>query len=70
MYNWPSTVATTLKAGCTIPEAVSAGLLDESDVDPALRRTLGLRFRLGLFDPIDDQPYWCVPSEDVGSDAH
>jgi hypothetical protein len=32
-------------------------------VDLSLKRTLGLRFQLGLFDPIDDQPYWHVSPE-------
>ena len=31
------------------------------DVDTALRHTLKLRFLLGLFDPVEDQPYWHVP---------
>ena len=33
-----------------------AGLCNMSDVDKALEHTLGLRFELGLFDPIEDQP--------------
>lgn len=35
-------------------------------VDDAMRRTLKLRFELGLFDPIDDQPYWHVAPSEVG----
>ena len=31
-----------------------------SEVDKALYNTLKLRFELGLFDPIQDQPYWHV----------
>jgi hypothetical protein len=42
-------------------QGVAAGLCDRSDVEAALYRTLLLRFRLGLFDPIADQPYWQVP---------
>mmetsp|Transcript_19050 Transcript_19050/g.44658 ORF Transcript_19050/g.44658 Transcript_19050/m.44658 type:complete len:775 (-) Transcript_19050:48-2372(-) len=53
-----------------LPGAVKAGLLKESDIDLALRHTLGLRFRMGLFDPIEDQPYWHVPPTEVRSDAH
>jgi beta-glucosidase-like glycosyl hydrolase len=37
------------------------------DVHVALHRTLGLRFRLGLFDPIEDQPYWHVSADVVNS---
>jgi hypothetical protein len=40
---------------------VKAGHLAESVIDQALRNTVGLRIRLGLFDPIEDQPYWHVP---------
>lgn len=29
-----------------------------ADVDEALKHTLGLRFKLGLFDPPEEQPYW------------
>lgn len=53
-----------------IPEAVGKGLLNESQVDEALRHALGMRFRLGLFDPIDDQPYWHVPPSVVREPAH
>jgi hypothetical protein len=40
------------------PAPLSQGLVSEQDIDTALRRTLGLRFRLGLFDPIEQQPLW------------
>jgi beta-D-xylosidase 4 len=40
------------------------------DVKVALRRTLGLRFRLGLFDPIDNQKYWHVSPNVVQSEDH
>jgi xylan 1,4-beta-xylosidase len=53
-----------------IPEAVQKELLDESLVDRALRNALGIRFRLGLFDPIDDQPFWKVKPSVVRSDNH
>jgi len=42
-----------------LPTAVRAGLVEESVIDTALRHTMGLRFRLGLFDPIEDQPCVC-----------
>ncbi len=49
---------------------VAAGHCTMGDVRAALRRTLGLRFRLGLFDPINGQPYWHVPLDVVASDEH
>ena len=52
------------------PAAVRSGELDEKDMDAALRRSVGLRFRLGLFDPIDDQPLWHVPPSVVQADKH
>ena len=42
------------------PAAVRSGELAESRLDEALRHALGMRFDLGLFDPIAYQPYWQV----------
>lgn len=39
------------------------------DVHLALKRTLGLRFKLGLFDPIESQPYWHVSRDQVNTTA-
>lgn len=44
--------------------------LDEKFVDDAIRRTLTLRFKLGLFDPIEDQPYWHVAPTEVNKKEH
>ena len=52
------------------PAAVRSGQLSESRLDDALRHALSMRFELGLFDPIEDQPYWHVPPDVVGSRAH
>ena len=41
--------------------AVLVSKPQEWALDAALRNAVGLRFRLGLFDPIDDQPMWKVP---------
>ncbi|KAE9347208.1 putative exo-1,4-beta-xylosidase [Phytophthora fragariae] len=49
-----------------LAELVTGGQLPEKAVDDAMRRTLKLRFELGLFDPIDDQPYWHVTPNEVG----
>lgn len=51
-----------------LPSAIAQGLVSEQDIDTALRRTLGLRFRLGLFDPIEQQqPLWHVSPKEVAS---
>jgi hypothetical protein len=53
-----------------LPQAVRLGYVDESHVDSAVRNALEIRFRLGLFDPIDNQPFWSIPPNIVHSDAH
>lgn len=45
--------------------AVTQNKLSMDDVKTALHRTLKLRFQLGLFDPIEDQPYWHVSPDEV-----
>jgi hypothetical protein len=50
-------------------QSITEGFLTEDDVDAALFDLLMLRFRLGLFDPIANQPYWNVSPEVVQSDA-
>ena len=49
--------------------AVAAGTCSMTDVTRALTRTLTARFRLGLFDAIEAQPYWHVPIAAVGAPA-
>ena len=39
------------------------------DLNAALYRTFKLKFQLGLFDPIEDQPYWHVPLSVLNSTA-
>jgi beta-glucosidase len=48
--------------------ALERGLLDESDVDTAVRRNLNVRFGLGEFDPED--PYAHIGREVVNSPEH
>ena len=50
--------------------AIDAGLMTEADLDLALEHALTLRFWLGLFDPIEDQPYWHVSPDVVQSPPH
>lgn len=51
-----------------IPEAVSRGLLDESDVDRSLLRLLTARFRLGEMD--GESPWDHLPDEMVEGEEH
>jgi len=39
-------------------QAVSQGLCERHDAEMAMFRSLKLRFELGLFDPIENQPFW------------
>lgn len=73
------TVALALKRGCDmgcdhvyseIPEAIARGLITETDVDRALARTLGTRFKLGMFDPAEDVPFTSICMDVVACDAH
>ena len=50
--------------------AIAEGLMSEADLDKAVSHALKLRFKLGLFDPIDDQPYWHVSPDVVRSASH
>ncbi len=53
-----------------IPEAISRGLVSEAEVDRALERTLGTRFKLGMFDPPEDVPFTAIPMEVVACPEH
>jgi beta-glucosidase len=53
-----------------IPEAIARGLITEADVDRALERTLGTRFKLGMFDPDEDVPFASISTDVVACDAH
>ncbi|NCN52208.1 glycoside hydrolase family 3 protein [Candidatus Parcubacteria bacterium] len=49
-----------------VATAVQTGAISESRIDDAVRRILSAKFKLGLFDEIQNQ----VPTETVGSDEH
>lgn len=76
----PESAALALKRGCDIGcdcvyydhlhEALERGLVSEADIDRALERTLGTRFKLGMFDPPERVPYASIPMSVVGSPAH
>ncbi|KAG2782289.1 Beta-xylosidase/alpha-L-arabinofuranosidase 2 [Phytophthora cactorum] len=50
-----------------LKDLVDSHQLEEKTLNEALRHTLKLRFKLGLFDPIEDQPYWNVTPSDVNT---
>jgi beta-glucosidase len=45
-------------------------LITEADVDRAVERTLGTRFKLGMFDPPEDVPFASISTDVVACDAH
>lgn len=51
-------------------EAVEQGLIDEATIDRALKRLMRARFRLGMFDPEEQNPYAQIPFEIVNSPEH
>jgi len=50
--------------------AVRKGLLPVERLDRSLSRILTLRFRLGMFDPVETVPYAVSSSTDIGSPEH
>jgi len=73
-------VVAGLHAGCDlecgnayreqIAPAVERRALSEADVDRALRRVLTARFRLGMFDPSERNPYASIAMSAVDSAEH
>lgn len=76
------TVAHALKAGVdcmtdeaepvreAVFEALERGLLTENDLDHALRNILKVRFRLGHFDPIENNPYAQIDESVLNCEQH
>lgn len=71
--------ALALKYGCDlgcdhvfnqIPTAIERGDASEELVDRALERTLGTRFKLGMFDLDQEVPFASIPMDVVACDAH
>ncbi len=71
--------ALALKYGCDlgcdhvfdhIPAAIERGATTEALVDRALERTLGTRFKLGMFDPDEDVPFASISMDVVACEAH
>jgi beta-glucosidase len=71
--------AAALKAGCDLScmctydhleDSIRRGLISEAEIDQSLERTLGTRFKLGLFDPAGTVPFAETPMSVVGSAEH
>lgn len=58
------------KSCAAIREALEEGLLTEQDLDKALINTFRVRFRLGEFDPADQNPYANVPESKLCAPEH
>lgn len=68
-----------IKSGCDLNcgsqyknliEAVSKGLITESEIDVSLRRLFRARFKLGMFDPPEMVPYSKIPYSVVDCEKH
>ncbi len=53
-----------------LAEAVAEGLVTEDQIDESLRRLFRIRFRLGMFDPDDENPYSRIPLSVLESPEH
>jgi beta-glucosidase len=71
--------ALAVQAGCdlecgdtytALKEAVAQGLIAEETIDRAVERLFTARFRLGLFDPLEQVPFAQIPYDVNGSPAH
>ncbi len=53
-----------------LAEAVAQGLVTEERIDESLRRLFEIRFRLGMFDPDETNPYSKIPLSVLESPGH
>ncbi|MGE7824967.1 glycoside hydrolase family 3 C-terminal domain-containing protein [Paenibacillus sp. NPDC093718] len=51
-------------------DALEQGLLEEQDLDHAIRNSFRVRFRLGEFDPVERNPYSHVPESKLCASEH
>ena len=51
-------------------KAYNEGLVEEATINQAAHRVLESRFKLGAFDPIEDNPYTKISPDVVGSEKH
>ena len=54
----------------TLLDAVKDGKLTENDLDVSLKRLFTIRFRLGMFDPVNMVKYAQIPITDLESEPH
>jgi len=62
-----------LNCGSTYPalvEAVKQGLVTEKEIDKQLALLLKTRFKLGLFDPAENDPYSELTADNINTDKH
>ncbi|HEX8189513.1 MAG TPA: glycoside hydrolase family 3 C-terminal domain-containing protein [Pyrinomonadaceae bacterium] len=53
-----------------LPSALKQGLITEAEIDTAVKRLFEARFRLGMFDPPESNPYARIPFEANDSAAN
>jgi len=53
-----------------LPKAVDTGLINEKIVDGVLKTLLKTRFKLGLFDPVEMNPYAKISTDVVNCEKH
>ena len=53
-----------------LSQAVKQGLITEDEIDARLAILLRTRFKLGLFDPVEDCPYTKIPTSVIHSEKH
>jgi len=64
---------TDLNCGNSYPhltEAVKRGLIDEAEIDKAVKRLFTARFKLGMFDDNEDVPYAQIPFTENASEEN
>lgn len=62
-----------LNCGCTytaLGQAVDKGLIAEADIDACVKNLMRTRFKLGMFDPAEENPYASIPESVIGCDEH
>ncbi|MDR1420420.1 MAG: glycoside hydrolase family 3 C-terminal domain-containing protein [Treponema sp.] len=62
-----------LNCGCTFPEltvSFKKGLVTEEAINTALARLLRTRFKLGMFDPPEDDPYSGLSGDVINCEKH
>ena len=53
-----------------LPKAVEMGMVTEETIDKRLTQVLKTKFKLGFFDPVEDNPYNAISPDVVNSEAH